>query len=527
MEGFVPWPAEFAERYRREGYWPGETLGGLPRLHSGRTALVDEHRSWTYAELDRDADRLAAGLRRLGIQAGDRVVVQLPNVGEFVVLCLACYRAGVVPVLALPGHRRTEIAYLCELSGAVAYVIPDRHGGFDFRELARDVAAVSPALQQVLVLGDPGEFTSLASVPAEPEPMPVPDPSGVAMLLLSGGTTGLPKLIPRTHDDYAYNVRASADLCAVNEDTCYLVVLPVSHNFAWGCPGVLGVLRVGGKVVLAGNGSPAEVFPLVARERVSMVALVPPLLVLWSDARRRFDVDLSSLRLLQVGGSKLAEPQARAALDAFGCTLQQVFGMAEGLLNFTRLDDPEEEVVTTQGRPLSPADEVRVVDQDGTGCGELLTRGPYTLRGYYRAEDHNRVAFTPDGYYRTGDLVRLTPAGNLVVEGRVKDQINRAGEKIAAVEIEGYLSEYPSIREAAVVGAADARLGERICAFVRVDGPAPSLTEIRSFLRSRGVAAFKAPDSIEVVNSWPLTSVGKIDKKALARILAERPQSDG
>ncbi|GAA0623222.1 (2,3-dihydroxybenzoyl)adenylate synthase [Kutzneria viridogrisea] len=526
MEGFVSWPAELAERYRHEGYWRGEVLGDIPRRtargHGDRTALVDERRSWTYAELDDEADRMAAGLRQLGIQAGDRIVVQLPNVGEFVVLCLAAYRAGVIPVLALPGHRRSEIAYLCELSGAVGYVIPSRHGGFDFLGLAREVVAEVPRVRHVLVLGDSGEFTALASVTAEPEPLPAPDPAGVAMLLLSGGTTGLPKLIPRTHDDYAYNVRASAELCAVDENTSYLVVLPVSHNFAWGCPGVLGVLRSGGKVVLAGNGSPAEVFPLVQREQVSMVALVPPLLALWSDARYRFDADLSSLRLLQVGGSKLAEPQAREALGTFGCTLQQVFGMAEGLLNFTHLDDPEDVVVTTQGRPLSPADEVLVADQDRSGRGELLTRGPYTLRGYYRAAEHNRFAFTPEGYYRTGDLVRLTAEGNLVVEGRIKDQINRGGEKIAAAEIEGHLAEHPSIQEAAVVGAADPVLGETICAFVRVSGPAPSLAEIRRFVQARGVAAYKAPDSVEVVDSWPLTSVGKIDKKALARSLAER-----
>ncbi|MDH6626590.1 2,3-dihydroxybenzoate-AMP ligase [Streptomyces sp. LBL] len=530
-ETFVPWPADLADRYRREGYWRGETLGDLLRTaaerHSGRTALVDARRSWTYSELDEEADRTAAGLRRLGVVAGDRVVVQLPNVGEFVVLCLALYRAGVIPVLALPGHRRSEIIHLCRLSEAVAYVVASTHEGFDFRDLAREVVAESPQLRHVLVLGDPAEFTALASVAAEPERLPAPDPAGVAMLLLSGGTTGLPKLIPRTHDDYAYNIRKSAELCAFDESTSYLVVLPVSHNFAWGCPGVLGVLQAGGKVVLAHNASPPEAFPLIEQEQVTTVALVPTLAVLWSEARSWLDTDLGSLRLMQVGGAKLAETQARQVLAAFGCALQQVFGMAEGLLNFTRLDDPQDMVVTTQGRPMSPADEVRVEDEHGNPvapgeCGELLTRGPYTLRGYYRAESHNRVAFTLEGYYRTGDVVRVTPEGNLVVEGRIKDQINRGGEKIAAAEVEQHLVEHPAIQEAVVVGMADAGLGETMCAFLRVSGAGPSLGEVRRFLTARGIAAFKAPDRVEVVDSWPLTSVGKVDKKALARFLAER-----
>jgi 2,3-dihydroxybenzoate-AMP ligase len=230
--------------------------------------------------------------------------------------------------------------------------------------------------------------------------------------------------------------------------------------------------------------------------------------------------DLSSLKVLQVGGAKLGSTVAARVGPVLGCRLQQVFGMAEGLVNYTRLDDPEELIVTTQGRPISPDDEVRVVDEDGLDVapgetGQLLTRGPYTIRGYYKAEAHNARAFTPDGFYFTGDLVRMTPEGYLVVEGRAKDQINRGGDKVAAEEIENHLLAHPSVHNAAVVAIPDPFLGERTCAFIIPRDTPPPPAQLTAFLRSRGLAAYKIPDRIEFIDSFPQTGVGKVSKKEL------------
>jgi 2,3-dihydroxybenzoate-AMP ligase len=521
------WSEEFAARYRERGYWTGTTLGevlrGAATRHPARTALVDGDTRIDYADLDALADRRAAGLRGLGIAAGDNVVVQLPNTAEFVVTSFALLRIGARPVYALPAHRRSEISYLVEHSGATAYVIPDRHAGFDFRVLAEQVGASV----RVLVDGDPGPYTALADVDADPVALPLPDPSSVALFLLSGGTTGLPKLIPRTHDDYVYNLRASAEVTGLDGDTVYLAALPVSHNFALACPGILGTLHAGGTVVMAPSPSPADAFALIERERVTVTALVPSLALLWLEAVKAVRRDLSSLRLLQVGGARLAEEPARRIRPELGCALQQVFGMAEGLLNYTRLDDPDDVVATTQGRPLSPDDEIRVVDAEGAevppgGIGQLLTRGPYTLRGYYRAEEHNARSFTPDGFYVTGDLVRQLPTGHLVVEGRVKDVINRGGEKVPTEEVEDHLMTHPVVREAALVGVPDPMLGERSCAFLRVrDGAeAPSLRELGAYLRERGLADYKLPDRVEVRAEFPYTAVGKVSKKALVEGLS-------
>jgi 2,3-dihydroxybenzoate-AMP ligase len=539
LDGWVPWPEALAERYRAEGYWQGRPLDRLLRERAerapARIALVDaDGNRWTYAELDLRADRTAAGLRRTGIGAGDRVVVQLPNTDAFVVLFFGLLRAGAIPVLTLPAHRESEIVHVAETAGATAYAIPDVHDHFDHRTLARALRKAVPSVEHVLVAGDPAEFTALADVDGDPVPLSEPDPSDVAVLLLSGGTTGKPKLIPRTHDDYSYNVRASAEVCGFDESTVYLVVLPTAHNFALACPGLLGTLMAGGTVVLSPTPSPEDTFALIEREKVTATAVVPPIALLWLDAVEWEEADLSSLRLLQVGGSKLgAEPAARVR-PALGCTLQQVFGMAEGLLNYTRLDDPGELVLHTQGRPLSPADEIRVVDPDGHDVppgttGELLTRGPYTLRGYYRAPEHNARSFTPDGFYRTGDLVRVLPSGHLVVEGREKDQINRGGDKISAEELENHLLAHPAVHDAAVVGMPDETLGERTCAYLVPRGQAvpPTQRELATFLTERGVAAYKLPDRVEVVDAFPRTSVGKIDKKALGRRIAERLRAEG
>jgi len=208
-----------------------------------------------------------------------------------------------------------------------------------------------------------------------------------------------------------------------------------------------------------------------------------------------------------------------------GCTLQQVFGMAEGLVNYTRLDDPEEIIVNTQGRPISPDDEVLVLDDEGNPvpegeAGHLLTRGPYTIRAYHNEPAANARSFTPDGFYRTGDIVKRLPGGYLVVQGRSGDHINRAGEKISAEEIEDHLLAHPGVFDAAVVSIPDAYLGERSCAFVIPSGEErPKAAGIRAFMRSRGVADFKVPDQVIFVTAFESTAVGKVSRKALRAAL--------
>ncbi|MDO5693093.1 MAG: (2,3-dihydroxybenzoyl)adenylate synthase [Pseudomonadota bacterium] len=534
--GCTPWPPALAERYRALGYWRGESLADLlvmaARRHGERIALVAGEVRWSYNQLLAESLRLARGFAALGIRPQDRVVVQLGNQPEFFSVIFALFRLGALPVFALPAHRRLEITHFCRHAQAVAYITAPRLGGFDSHALAHQARAACPGLRHVLMAGDSDCFPTLRGLPsAAVAPLPpAPAASAVAFLQLSGGSTGTPKLIPRTHDEYFYTLRESARICALTDQSTYLCVLPAAHNFALSSPGTLGVLWAGGVVVLADDGSPGTAFELIRRECVTITALVPSLVPVWLAAAARAGDQLASLQVLQVGGARFDPQLARRVVQEFPAVLQQVFGMAEGLVNYTRLDDSPRRIASTQGHPISPDDEIRIVDDDDQPVadgeiGHLLTRGPYTIRGYYHAEAHNARAFTPDGYYRTGDMVRRTTDGDLVVEGRAKDQINRGGEKVAAEEVELLLMTHPGVHDAALVAMPDAHLGEKSCAFVIRRDPALRAVDLVRFARGAGVADFKVPDHIEFVDVFPQTPVGKIDKRALRVRIAEQLQT--
>ncbi|WP_374025357.1 (2,3-dihydroxybenzoyl)adenylate synthase [Mycobacterium sp. HNNTM2301] len=530
LDGFVPFPADRAAAYRAAGYWVGRTLDTI--LSDGaqrwpdRMAVLDatDGAGLSYAQLDDHAGRAAAGLRALGIRRGDRVLLQLPNGCQFAVALFGLLRAGAIPVMCLPGHRAAELRHFANVSQATALVITDTANGFDYRAMARELVADHPTLEHVIVDGDPGSFTlwaRLCDQATAPPPAPLADPGWPALLLVSGGTTGTPKLIPRTHDDYVFNATASAQVCRLTADDVCLVVLSAGHNFPLACPGLLGAMTVGATTVFGTDPSPEAAFAAIERHGVTVTALVPALAKLWAQACEWEPVTPKSLRLLQVGGAKLEPDDARLIRAALTPGLQQVFGMAEGLLNYTRPDDPPEVVDHTQGRPLCVADELRVVDADGEAVapgeeGELLVRGPYTLNGYYRAERDNERCFDPDGFFRSGDLVRIRLDGYLTVTGRVKDVICRGGETISAADLEEQMLSHPSVFSAAAVPLPDSYLGEKICAAVVFTEPGLTLAELNAHLDQRGVAAHARPDVLVAMTALPTTPIGKVDKKAIA-----------
>ncbi|WP_280439209.1 (2,3-dihydroxybenzoyl)adenylate synthase [Nocardia cyriacigeorgica] len=541
LPGFTPWPQADAHRYREQGLWAGETFGDVLTARAAATpdalAVVDDTHRWTYRDLDRRSRCLATGLSRLGIGCRDRVLVQLPNRAEFAEVIFALFRLGALPVFCLPAHREAELAPIATAAAAKAIITCARHQRFDHAALADSIRDRVATVEHVLIVDDgeplPDRAHALDEFRDEPADLPAPDPADVAFLQLSGGSTGIPKLIPRTHDDYLYSVRRSAEICELDSDTVYLATLPVAHNFPMSSPGILGALWAGGTVAMTPDPTPATAFAAIERFGVTITGLVPALARLWVErAEVGTTADLSSLRVVQVGGARCQEELARRIGPALGVTLQQVFGMAEGLVCYTRLGDPLDVVIGTQGRPMSEHDRIAVVGDDGNPVppgtdGNLITQGPYTIRGYYDNPEADARSFTDDGWYRTGDVVSVRPDGNIVVKGRAGDWVNRGGEKVSAEELEAHLLEHPAVRDAVIIGTPDPVLGQRICAFVQPVDAAdrPTLSTMRAFVRERGVAAWKMPDAVVIVEQFPETGVGKTSRRELRQLLATGPHT--
>jgi len=304
-----------------------------------------------------------------------------------------------------------------------------------------------------------------------------------------------------------------------------VLALPIAHNLPLACPGIQGYFFQGGKVVLSASTRPDAIFSLIQQHKATHLKVVPALLIRLINDPTLSKFDLSSVKLIQSGGQRM-QPEVRLKTHQLipSCFVQENFGMSEGMLFFVRLDDPQEVKLETCGRPICADDEVRLVDDEGREVaegevGELTCRGPYTLRGYYGVPEYNARQFTPDGFYRSGDLMRRHPTGNYVVEGRKKDLINRGGEKISAEEVENLILMHPAVQNVACVPVSDPNLGEKMCACVVLKpGASLSFPELVSFLKDKEIAKFKLPESMMICDDFPVSTFGKVSKKALGEM---------
>ncbi len=546
LDGFVPFPPEFAARYRARGYWQDRTLAqefdAVFRKFATRTALIDGARRYTYADMDRLSDNLALNLLELGMKPLDRVLPVLPNVAEFVILYFALQKLGCIPIAALVTHRYAEMSQFTRLSQASCCVYPEQVGDFRFGPVVQRIQDENACMRLRLVLGTagPGEHSLLDLIerPAKKDRSALANLKIAAtdpcIFQLSGGTTGIPKLIPRTNNDYAYNSKVAAEVCELTQDSVLLLVLPIAHNLPLACPGIQGYFFSGGTVVLHANTRPEEMFTLMARHGVTHLKVVPALLIRLINDPAIAKYKLDSVRLIQSGGQRM-QPEVRLRTRELfrNAFVQENFGMSEGLLMFVRSTDPDVVKMETCGRPVCADDEVKLIDDEGREVaegevGELACRGPYTLRGYYGVPEYNARQFTHDGFYRSGDLMRRHPSGNYVVEGRKKDLINRGGEKISAEEVENLILMHPAVVNVACVPMPDPLMGEKMCAFVILKpGQQLALPALVEFLKAQEIARFKMPERLEVVNDFPVSTFGKVSKKALGEMIAARLAAGG
>ena len=535
LTGCTPWPDEDAARWRRLGLWEGITLYQMlehtARRLPDKIALVHGEQRIAYRDLLADSERLARRLAATGLRPLDRVVMQIDNSPEFVLTFFALMRIGVIPVLALAPHRHAELTQFVRHAGARALFIAERVRGFDHRQMADELRPICPTLEQVFVVGEalPGQvsLTRLLHDTAAPEAAALPsiDPGEVALMLLSGGTTALPKLIPRTHDDYVLNAKASGRVARIDESTVMLIILPLGHNYNLASPGMLACFAVGATVVLSPGHAAEVVFPLVERHRVTLIPAAVPLVTAWLNSDEPLRHDLSSLRIIQNGGARLAPELRRRVREQWGCIAQEVYGTAEGLINIVPPDASDELLLESSGAPICDEDELMVVDRDGNELpdgetGELLTRGPYTIRGYYNAPQTNAAAFTPEGFYRMGDVVRKS-GRHLFTEGRRNDLINRGGEKISSDEIENLIFQHPAVDACCVVAMPDPVYGEKACAFVVLEpGHALTLAQLAEFLLAQRIAKYKLPERLEIIEHFPVSPAGKILRRELRERIA-------
>ena len=545
LEGVVRFPPEFAQKYRDKGYWEDRTIAShfadWFREYADRTAIIDGDKVVTYRDLDERSTRVALNLLDLGFRPLDRVVVCLPNVVEFAYLYFAFQKIGVVPIMALPTHRYLEISQFVDIAQAKACFVPASARDYSFTDLVDRLRKEQDCLEMGIVYGPPQDGFLNVDELLEREPAATEadiaaieiDPEDPAVFQLSGGTTGIPKLIPRSHNDYICNTRFAVAATETGPDKVLLDILPIGHNLPLACPGLQGFLMKGGTVVFCQTTRGEALFPLIEKHRVTHIHCVPALLIRWLHDPLIHDYDLSSLEYLQSGGQRLQPEVRKRAYDMIPQVfVQENFGMAEGMLFFAQKHHEESVRMETVGFPVSEDDEVRLVDEEDNvvpfgEVGELCCRGPYTLRGYFGTPEHNARAFTSDGFYRTGDLMRQHPSGAYLVEGRKKDLINRGGEKISAEEIENLILRHPAVKNIACIAMPDPVLGERMCACViPVEGKTLTLEELIAHLEAFELARFKLPERLELMDDFPLSPFGKVSKKTLVEDIAKKLEAE-
>lgn len=536
LEGTVPYRDWDAGRYTMSGWWEGLTLSDyLDRaadVHPNKTAFIDLRTQLTYAQAREQAELAALGFLELGIRPLDRVLLQLPNWNEVVAAYFGLQKIGAIPVMLIDRYRQVEVQRLAEITGASAWIVPATYGKTDYLPIIADVLESAPGIERVItVRGEaPGpRSTSLEQLLAQTKLSEEgrarlaevkPDARQVAHMGPTGGTTGTPKVVPRTHN----SLGATARFCSLAwqlhcEDTS-LIVGSIGHDLSY-TKGFLSNVVIMGTLVLLDNTDMRVVCETIQREKVTAIVWVPTLAQRLLQFESLDDYDLSSLKKMHSGGGAALPSLVRAVFDRLGARFANGYGATEGMTTVTRPVDDIETVCSTVGMRTCPGDVYRIVDANGDVLppdtpGELVLKGPGVFTGYYENEEENAKVFHDDGFFHTGDVAKMSANGYVTITGRLKEMINRGGESISATQVEDLIDRHPDVACVAVVAMPDPVMGERVCAYIE---PKPGTTctfdEIIAFLRAEKASVLALPERIEFIKSMPYTAAQKIDKNVL------------
>jgi non-ribosomal peptide synthetase component E (peptide arylation enzyme) len=535
IEGFEPFRPEDVERYTRHRWWLGLTWGEMfdkaTDLYPEKEGLADDTARFTYRQLREKVDRLAVGFIDLGIKEKDFVLVQIPNWHEFIIAFYALQKIGAITVLLIARHGLAEIKHVAGLTHPVAWIGPDRYRNTEYLPLLKQVMEENGTLTRLISVRSPeneafipleGLIEKSALTPSSLLAIETrrPDPMEVSIILLTGGTTGMPKAVPRTHNDYIASVEYHSKAWEITSNDVILTAAPVSH--AQGMHNGVGSAFFNyAKYVITDSTDAEDILRVIEREKVTAFPTVPALVQRIIDLENLGSYDLGSLKKIYAGGAPTSPELVRSIYEKLGCLFVNAFGSAEGSGSMTRLDADIKTICATVGRIDCPYAQFRLLDQYGEDAppgheGELCAKGPNIFTGYFMSHEDNMKTFTSDGFFKTGDLATIDAAGIVTITGRIKETILRGGETISAVGIERLICSHPSVAEAAVVGMPDREMGERICAYVKLrEGATLGFTELIVHLKTSGASVMQLPERLELISEIPLTKVGKADKRVL------------
>jgi 2,3-dihydroxybenzoate-AMP ligase/mycobactin salicyl-AMP ligase len=542
LEGFIPYKKEDAEKYNRLRWWLGLTFGDLldkaADVYPDKEAFVDGRSRLTYSQARDKTNRLAISLMDLGIVPRDRVLVQLPNWNEFVFAYFAVQKIGGIVVLLIDRYRQYEISHLAQLTGATSWITAEKYKKTDYLPIVEDVKKEHPQVKNIILTRSEGHgpFQSMEKLIQEAKLDKInvqrlaqrrPDPMEVAHMGPTGGTTGLPKVVPRTHNSLVCTMEYAAYAWEVNIHDICLLAGPIGHDLAF-TKGLCSSLFTLGKTIFLDSTEMKDVCETIQRERVTTIVWTPTLAKRLLDFEGLKDYDLSSLRGMHCGGSASLPEIVKGVREDLHCNFYNGYGGTEGPTTLTRANDGLETILHTVGKPTCPYDTYKVVSPDGkelppNTAGELMIKGPGVFTGYYKAPEENKTVFNEEGFFRTGDLAVIDEKGIVTLTGRIKEMINRGGESISSTEIEKLITGHPDVAFVAVIPMPDPVFGERVCAYIQPkSGASLSFEKIIAFLKERKASVLQLPERIEFIGTMPFTKAEKVDKTFLKEDIARK-----
>ncbi len=536
LKGFTPYKKEDVEKYDALRWWAGLTFGDIldraADIHPEKEAFVDRKTRLTYGAARENTDRLAIGLMDLGIQPMDRVLVQVPNWNEFVFAYFALQKIGVIPVLLIDRYRQFEINNLIRLTGATSWIVASRYKKTDYIPIIKDVLNDQPGMKHVITIRGEDEqqpYVSLEDLIRKTQLTKDnmtrlaerrPEPTQVAHMGPTGGTTGVPKIVPRTHNSLITGSEYCSKSWDQSNDDINLIAGPIGHDLTFS-KGFIGSVITLGKVIFLDATDDKGLCETIEREKVTSIIWVPALakrMLRYKDLDKH---DLSSLKKMHSAGGASHPDLVKDVIEKLNMKFYNGYGATEGMTSITRATDDIETICTTVGRPTCPYDTYKVIDRDENELpfntqGELVLKGPGVFTGYYNNPEENKKAFTQDGFFMTGDVVKINERGYITITGRIKEMINRGGESISGTEIEKLIDSHPGVVAVAVVPMPDPLLGEKVCAYIQPkSGYQMSFDDIILFLKEQKSSVLQLPERIELIDVMPYTGAHKLDKRKL------------